>query len=308
MLDGRESLFALSYIENSLTANPALLPLASRDPKDVQLLVRLAEGEEIPGSAFSHPYSALEQEELVALMQRLFRIRNLLLKVNLAYIESAAQKDAYRTEPPFKLQGSYRNMTKLAGKVTAIMRDEEVDALLRDHYRGEAQTLTTGAEENLLKLAELLGTATADEDTRWASIKEAFVRQRKLGGDESDAGTRIAASLLDVARAVDGLKPDNALAERLGGGLERIEAGLRAVRPNVHVAPADLSQFAGVVEEMVKAYDKVLLPLVTASYHKLRMDHSMWDEMKRVTKYIDKLEAAEGGDTQQPKTKPKAKP
>jgi len=309
VLDGREALFALSYIENSLTANPALLPLASRDPKDVQLLVRLAEGEEIPGSAFSHPYSALEQEELVALMQRLFRIRNLLLKVNLAYIESAAQKDAYRTEPPFKLQGSYRNMTKLAGKVTAIMHDEEVDALLRDHYRGEAQTLTTGAEENLLKLAELLGTATADEDTRWDSIKEAFVRQRKLGGDESDAGTRIAASLLDVARAVDGLKPDNALAERLGGGLERIEAGLRAVKPTVHVDAGDLSQFAGVVGEMVKAYEKVLMPLVTATYHKLRMDHSMWEDMKRVTSFIEKIEGqGAAGEPAPPKAKPKAKP
>jgi len=308
VLDGREALFALSYIENSLTANPALLPLASRDPKDVQLLVRLAEGEEIPGSAFSHPYSALEQEELVALMQRLFRIRDLLLKVNLAYIESAAQKDAYRTEPPFKLQGSYRNMTKLAGKVTAIMRDEEVDALLRDHYRGEAQTLTTGAEENLLKLAELLGTASDGENQRWTEIKAAFVRQRKLGGDESDAGTRIAASLLDVARAVDGLKPDNALAERLGGGLERIEAGLRSVKPTVHVESGDLSQFAGVVGEMVKAYEKVLMPLVTATYHKLRMDHSMWDEMKRVTSFIEKIEAQAGGEAAPPKPKPKAKP
>jgi len=242
-------------------------------------------------------------------MQRLFRIRNLLLKVNLAYIESAAQKDAYRTEPPFKLQGSYRNMTKLAGKVTAIMHDEEVDALLRDHYRGEAQTLTTGAEENLLKLAELLGTATADEDTRWDSIKEAFVRQRKLGGDESDAGTRIAASLLDVARAVDGLKPDNALAERLGGGLERIEAGLRAVKPTVHVDAGDLSQFAGVVGEMVKAYEKVLMPLVTATYHKLRMDHSMWEDMKRVTSFIEKIEGqGAAGEPAPPKAKPKAKP
>ncbi len=305
VLAGREALFALSYIENSLTANPALLPLASRDPKDVQLLVRLAEGEEIPGSTFSHPYSALEQEELVALMRRLFRIRDLLLKVNLAYIESAAQKDAYRTEPPFKLQGSYRNMTKLAGKVTAIMHDEEIDALLRDHYRGEAQTLTTGAEENLLKLAELLGRPSTDEQARWASIKEAFVRQRKLGGDDSDPGTRIAASLLDVARAVDGLKPDGALAERLGDGLDRIEAGLRAVKPSVHVEAGDLSQFAGVVGEMVKTYEKVLLPLVTATYHKIRLDHSMWDEMKRVSSYLDKLEKST--DLGTPPEKPKSR-
>ena len=241
-------------------------------------------------------------------MRRLFRIRDLLLKVNLAYIESAAQKDAYRSEPPFKLQGSYRNMTKLAGKVTAIMRDEEIDALLRDHYRGEAQTLTTGAEENLLKLAELLGTPSADEQTRWSAIKEAFVRQRKLGGDDSDAGTRIAASLLDVARAVDGLKPDNALAERLGDGLDRIEAGLRAVKPSVHVEAGDLSQFANVVGEMVKAYEKVLLPLVTATYHKIRLDHSMWDEMKRVSTYLDKFDKEAGTNPPAKKPKPRSEP
>ena len=29
--------------------------------------------------------------------------------------------------------------------------------LISDHYIGEAQTLTTGAEQNLLKLAELRG-------------------------------------------------------------------------------------------------------------------------------------------------------
>lgn len=62
--------------------------------------------------------------------------------MNLVYIESAAQQDSYRTDPPFKLQGSYRNMTKLAARITPLMRDDELDALLRDHYRAEAQTLT----------------------------------------------------------------------------------------------------------------------------------------------------------------------
>ena len=213
VLSGREAVFALSYIENSLTANPVTQPLAAREPKDVQLLVRLAEGEAIDTGRFSHPYSAVELDELKALLQRLFKVRDVLLKVNLAYIESAAQDDRYRDKPPFRLQGSYRNMSRLAPQVTALMRDDELDALLRDHYRGEAQTLTTGAEENLLQLAELLGRPTAEEAERWAQIRADFQRQRKLGGAADDPSIRVTNGLLDIARGVEALAPRQPLAE-----------------------------------------------------------------------------------------------
>jgi hypothetical protein len=63
--------------------------------------------------------------------------------VNAQYIASASQEDAYRTEPPFKLQGSYRNMNKIAEKIVAVMNDDEVERLIDDHYQGESQTLTT---------------------------------------------------------------------------------------------------------------------------------------------------------------------
>jgi len=96
--------------------------------------------------------------------------------VNEEYICSAAQANEYRTEPPFKLQGSYRNMSKLAEKVRPIMNDEEVRALLATHYDNEAQTLTSGTEANLLKLRELLGWLTASETTRWTDIKATFTR------------------------------------------------------------------------------------------------------------------------------------
>jgi hypothetical protein len=120
VLAGREALFALSYIENSLTSNPALAAAVVARPADVHRLVRLAQGEEVPPAAtLPTPTAAPNWTNCAQLLQRLFRARDLLLKVNLAYIESAAQRDSYRTEPPFKLQGSYRNMTKLAAKITA---------------------------------------------------------------------------------------------------------------------------------------------------------------------------------------------
>ncbi len=261
VLSGNEGLFSLSYIENSLTSNPVLLPLSSREPKDVHLLVRMAQGEEVAASDFAHGYSAAEIDELTALLKRLFRARDLLLKVNLAYIESAAQQDAYRTEPPFKLQGSYRNMTKLAARITPLMRDDELDALLRDHYRGEAQTLTTGAEENLLRLAHLLGHPTPDEAARWQSICDAFVRRRKLGGDDADGSTRIAASLLDVARAVNELKPK--------------EQGSEAQR------------LADAVLEIAVTYRKILMPLISATERRLNLDHSIRNEVERVARQLD---------------------
>ncbi|CAA2110258.1 DNA repair ATPase [Variovorax paradoxus] len=271
VLSGREAAFALSYIENSLTSNPTLMPLASRDPKDVQLLVQMAQGHEVPSSALSHAYSAVELEEIKALLQRLFRARDLLLKVNLAYIESAAQQESYRVVPSFKLQGSYRNMTKLAGRITALMRDDELDALLRDHYRGEAQTLTTGAEENLLRLAQLLGSPTPEEDARWKSICEEFVRQRKLGGDDVDGSQRIASSMLDVARAVDALKP-------------------QPVPPAE--GPSDSQRLADAMLQIAVTYRELILPLVTATERRLELDRSITKDMERLASEVQATRAA----------------
>ncbi|GAB2884251.1 DNA repair ATPase [Uliginosibacterium flavum] len=291
MLSGREAIFALSYIENAITANPLLKPLASRDPKDILRLVRLAEGEDVPGSEFAHGYSGQELDELTGLMKRLFRARDVLLKVNASYIASAAQQEDYRTEPPFKLQGSYRNMSKLAARITALMHDDELDALLRDHYRGEAQTLTTGAEENLLKLAHLVGTPNEAERARWKSICDEFSRLKKLGGSD-DASMRIANTVLDLARAVDGLKRDTRLDESLRQGLATLAETLNGVKPKISInnSAPDVAGIETAIKGMTEAYDRVLLPLVTATYHKMKLDHTLWEEMKRMSGYVERLE------------------
>ena len=92
-----------------------------------------------------------EINDMVVVMQQMMRVRDTILRVNLEYVRSAAQADDYRTEPPFKLQGSYRNMNRIAEKLLPIMTGGEVEQLIVDHYTGEAQTLTDGAEANLLK-------------------------------------------------------------------------------------------------------------------------------------------------------------
>jgi hypothetical protein len=70
------------------------------------------------------------------------------------------------------------------------MNDAEMDAVIDDHYRGEAQTLTTGAEANLLKLAELRGRLTPAQATRWAEVKAAYLRDKAMGAAEDDPMAR----------------------------------------------------------------------------------------------------------------------
>lgn len=196
---GSEALFALSYIENCMTSSPVLAPLAKRDMADLYHLVRHAQGQVLNSSDLSHDYDRAELAELTGTLRHLMSVRDVLLKVNAAYINSAAQADEYRTEPAFRLQGSYRNMNKLAEKVTAVMNADEIEQLISDHYRSESQLLTSGAEENLLKLAQIRQCLNEQQTTRWEQIKKDFMRNKALGGDASDVGNRIVAQLGDVA-------------------------------------------------------------------------------------------------------------
>ncbi|WDG30204.1 DNA repair ATPase [Streptomyces sp. CA-278952] len=197
VLSGRDDVFALSFVENALTANPVLAPLAARSRDDLALLVRLAGGSDPAARAehMDHPYSAAELDRILAVLRHLLTARDTVLAVNAAYIASAARTDATRTEPPFRLQGSYRNMNKIAERIVPVMNDDELSAVVDDHYAGEAQTLTTGAEANLLKLAALRGTLTAEQAERWAAITASYVRTQALGGPDGDPMTRAVAAL-----------------------------------------------------------------------------------------------------------------
>ncbi|MCG8668700.1 MAG: DNA repair ATPase, partial [Pseudomonadales bacterium] len=198
VLGGMDEVFALSYIENSMTSNPVLAPLATRDMDDFYRFVDRAKGRNVADTDFSHPYSQAESNEITETLNKMFAIQDVVLKVNQGYIHSAAQDDKYRTEPPFKLQGSYRNMNKMAEKISAVMTDSELEQLIDDHYQGESQLLTKGTEENLLKLAELRNTLDKTSQARWLDIKKEFMRQKSMGGDAADVGTKVVAQLHDL--------------------------------------------------------------------------------------------------------------
>lgn len=206
VLGGMDEVFASSYIENCLTSNPILSPLALRDLNDLYQFIDHAQGKPLNTNELSYAYSQAEISEIIAVLRHLLKIREVVFKVNQQYIISAAQSDKYRTEPPFKLQGSYRNMNKLAEKVSSVMNDEELNQIIEDHYLGEAQLLTNGAEENLLKLAEIRGVLTKEQTKRWQQIKADFMRNKTLGGDEANTGNQIVTQLADLVQSVQALK------------------------------------------------------------------------------------------------------
>ncbi len=214
MASGSAEWFKASYLENAVTSNAVLAPLANKSQKDVRGFIRLAAGGSRDQETFEGSYSQQEVEELLAVLKKLVKIRDVLLRVNQEYIYSAGQADEFRTEPPFRLQGSYRNMSRLTEKVVPIMNDAEVQALILDHYQNEAQTLTTGAEANLLKLREMLALLTPEEKTRWEEIKRTFKRnQLSRGGDQSNPMGQVVTQLSAFQQGLEGIQ--NALEKQL---------------------------------------------------------------------------------------------
>jgi hypothetical protein len=196
IIGGNADWFKASYLENAVTSNAVLAPLANKSQKDIRSFIRTAETGSRPAEGFEGSYSAQEVEEILSVMKKLVVIRNVVLRVNQEYIHSAAQADEFRTEPPFRLQGSYRNMNRLAEKVVPVLNDEELRTILVDHYRNESQTLTTGAEANLLKFKELIGQLSAAELARWEEIKKTFKRNQLVrGADQNDPVSRVVGQL-----------------------------------------------------------------------------------------------------------------
>jgi hypothetical protein len=313
VLQGRDELFELSYIENALTSNSVTAPLLTREPEDVHKLARMARGENVQADQLAHDYSGVDLNEILAVMRKLVAVQQLLSTVNRQYVASAAQQNAYRTEPPFKLQGSYRNMNKLAEKVLPAMNEDELQRLIDDHYLGEAQTLTTGAEENLLKLAHLRGRMTPAQSARWDDIKRGFARLQRLGGSD-DPASKVMAELsvvsdriADIAKAIAShvppppapatvVLPSAPVAEAatapqvpdLSPYLAKLDETLQALRIPIAAEPAS-AQPAATREQYL--LNDTLIPLLRFMAHRFRGYRAVTDP--RVKQAIAKLETVE---------------
>ncbi|WP_405350780.1 DNA repair ATPase [Nonlabens sp. Asnod3-H03] len=199
-------LFELSLVENALTSNPVLQQLSNKHFDDVYALIdRVQNGasdNELKGN-----HSNQEIADYVAVLEKVLKIRDTVLKVNQTYIASAGMEDTYRTEPSFKLQGSYRDMNKLVAKVVPIMDDKELQTLLLSHYESESQTLTSAAEANLLKYKELINTITPEEQQRWEDIKGIFAKNNKLSGlGGQNQMSQVLSQMMDFTENLEGIK------------------------------------------------------------------------------------------------------
>lgn len=198
-----EHLFNLSLIENAAIENPYLEKIAGKSFKDFYALIDFVQtnAEQLPD--LEGNYLKQEVDDFIAVLKHILEIRNVVVRVNQNYILSAAMQDAYRTEPPFKMQGSYRNMSKLVTQIVPMMNDKEIDNVILAHYESEAQTLTADTESNLLKLKELAGLITDTEKERWEEIKEIFRKNNKHGGLAKD--DKVFAEMLNLNENLEGI-------------------------------------------------------------------------------------------------------
>ncbi|MBI4820400.1 MAG: DNA repair ATPase [Deltaproteobacteria bacterium] len=278
ILGGKEDIFALSYIENAVTSNATLAPLAARTQQDLHKLARMARGEDVPRTELEHDYSRAEVDEILSVLRHLFAAQKVVLRVNQQYIASAATDDRFRSEPAFKLQGSYRNMNKLAEKIVSVMNEAELDQVLSDHYTSEAQTLTTGAEHNLLKLAEMRDKLTPEARARWEDIKAGFKRVQLQGEGGDDPAARVAATLAGLAQELDRIAravdrgAEKASAKDVGTWLrpqlEKLDQALTALStPKLDVrveSPTDPALVA-LVKKQAEQLEGALAPLARSS-------------------------------------------
>ena len=254
--------FHLSYLENALGSCPALAKLR-RHPKDFLSIVRMVENNN-PSSDLEGSYTAEELSEFIQVTRKLTRIRSVLLRINEEYIRSAAQADEHREEPAFRLQGSYRNMARLAERLVPIMTDAEVDTLLWDHYQREAQTLASQAEASLLKLREIAGQLTPEQTQRWAHIKRAFQRNLLLrsAGDQ-DPVSRVLVQLSSLTEGIGGIQKvlasgptERPKTDGSNGEIKTIQEQLQVLKAKVESQPQEdnrLGRISQVTEQLAQA-------------------------------------------------------
>lgn len=253
--------------------------------EDVYHFIRLATGENISENELQHSYVTSEINEIVAIFANMIKVRDVILAVNQQYILSAAQDDRYRTEPPFKLQGSYRNMNKMVEKITAILNEQELQALISDHYVGEAQTLTKGAEENLLKLKDLRQVLSKTEQQRWDAIKNEYARLNRLG-DENDPTQQvvnqlsyIAEKLHGISEHVSGSAPLTELSQEVATLCEQ----LANKKVNIEVINQPVPGVEKVMQTLAELFEVSFLPVFSAMEHKIKMEHDTWQRVKELS-------------------------
>lgn len=207
VIGGSDHLFKLSLLENAVSENSYLQKITAKSFADYYNLIDYIENKGDLMPELEGNYTQQDIDDFIAVTKNALIIRDIVLKVNRNYISSAAMQDSYRVEPVFKLQGSYRDMNKMVTKLVPLMNRQEIDELILSHYESESQTLTSNAEANLLKLKELAGFMSEEDQKRWKQIKEIFNKNNKLAGIGKDNQSgQVIAQLATFNENLEGIK------------------------------------------------------------------------------------------------------
>lgn len=251
--------FELSYLENCLTSNSTLAKLNSRSRQDIYSIVEMAEHPDAPPQTLEGNYSIEEINEFVAVMRKLLIVRDVILRVNREYIDSAAQADEYRTEPAFKLQGSYRDMNKIAERIVPIMNDDELQTLIMSHYENQSQTLTTGAEANLLKFRVLNNLLDEEQAQRWEDICRTYKRNQILGAAGGDDQlSQILAQMTTFSDGLHGISStlDKGMKQLISSDEEESESMQAVTLREIARVVGELAKFNQTLESIKGAYEQ----------------------------------------------------
>jgi len=184
-----------------------LQPLSRCSNADQRGVIAAATRGTTEGLALESNLSLDSVQEMMSVLSKLNTVRDVVLTMNREYIRSASQSDDYRTEPPFKLQGSYRNMNRIAEKVVPVMNEAELQTLIQSSYQQDSQTLSRDGESNMLKFRELLGILTEDERQRWSSIKSTFSQKTRLKGlSGEDSTAQVLGSIMSLRDGLDAIQ------------------------------------------------------------------------------------------------------
>lgn len=199
-------LFDMSMIENAVTSNPMLSELNLRNIDDLIVFCGMVAGTHQEDQLQAH-YTDQEIKDYLGLIENINKVKDVLVIVNETYIKSAAIADEYRTEPAFKLQGSYRDMNKIIAKINPTSNDVQIVDALITHYKNESQTLGTEAEANILKYKLLTNTLTDKDQERWDEIIGIFGKQQELKGfANADGDAQLMMQLMEIGKGLNGIE------------------------------------------------------------------------------------------------------
>ena len=186
-------------------------------------------------------------------------------------------------------------------KVSAVMNQDELMQMIQDHYLGEAQLLTTGAEGNLLKLAELRGNMSDEQKQRWEQIKRDFLRNKAMGGDDADTGGKVVAQLADLVEGVQAIsqsaqkaaqEPQAAHGAELESLIEQLVRSLADNRPNVEVINQPVPGMDKILTVLADTIEHSIFPLVRSMDKKLDIDLRTHDKMKDISQQLRELDSS----------------